>query len=131
STGPSTWMNADTSVRPALSAWRLTWRRSPCGSAKYPWSSYGLIAPPPNNTAKKRAARGCKRPKSREETPKEGSGNSRYRSAISYLATHKNQGWRGHFLCYFCMACICDSPIEHVYAILWHQDPRSAAGTRR
>ena len=33
-----------------------------------------------------------KRPKSREETPKEGSGSARYRTAISYTATHKNQG---------------------------------------
>jgi hypothetical protein len=34
----------------------------------------------------------CKRPKSREETPKEGSDSSRYRIAIIYTATHKNQG---------------------------------------
>src|SRR6516165_1924998 len=35
--------------------------------------------------AKKGAARGCKRPKSREETPKEGSGNAmRYRTATSW-----------------------------------------------
>ena len=35
--------------------------------------------------AKKGAARGCKRPKSREETPKEGSGNAmRYRTATTW-----------------------------------------------
>jgi hypothetical protein len=32
------------------------------------------------------------RPKSREETPKEGNSSSRYRIAIIYTATHKNQG---------------------------------------
>jgi hypothetical protein len=32
------------------------------------------------------------RPKSREETPKEGNGSNRYRIAIIYTATHKNQG---------------------------------------
>lgn len=33
-----------------------------------------------------------KRPKSREETPKEGGGNARrYRTAIRYTATHKWQ----------------------------------------
>ncbi len=47
---------------------------------------------------KKRAAHE-ERPKSREETPKEGSGNSRYRIAISYTATHKNQGQKGRFTC--------------------------------
>src|ERR1700719_938724 len=37
---------------------------------------------------KKGAARGCKRPKSREETPKEGSGNARrYRTATT---CHRN-----------------------------------------
>jgi len=40
----------------------------------------------------KRAACGCKRPKSREETPKEGGGNARrYRTAITYTAAHKVQ----------------------------------------
>jgi hypothetical protein len=39
----------------------------------------------------KRAARGCKRPKSREETPKEGSGNARrYRTAIRWQGVQKN-----------------------------------------
>ena len=52
---------------------------------------------------KKRAARGCKRPKSREETPKEGSGSSRYRIAIIYTATHKNQGQEPISM-QFCMA---------------------------
>jgi hypothetical protein len=34
-----------------------------------------------------------KRPKSREETPKEGGGNAkRYRTAKTYTATHKKQG---------------------------------------
>jgi hypothetical protein len=43
--------------------------------------------------AEKRAACGCKRPKSREETPKEGGGNARrYRTATTYTATHKWQG---------------------------------------
>jgi hypothetical protein len=38
----------------------------------------------------KRAACECKRPKSREETPKEGGGNARrYRTAKTYTATHK------------------------------------------
>ena len=37
--------------------------------------------------------------KSREETPKEGSGSFRYRSAINYIAAHKNQGLKGLFLC--------------------------------
>ena len=44
-------------------------------------------------TSKKGAARGCKRPKSREETPKEGGGNakrSRYRAAaICHRAAQK------------------------------------------
>jgi hypothetical protein len=40
----------------------------------------------------KRAACESKRPKSREETPKEGGGNARrYRTAIRYTATHKVQ----------------------------------------
>jgi hypothetical protein len=38
----------------------------------------------------KRAACDCKRPKSREETPKEGGGNARrYRTATTYTAAHK------------------------------------------
>jgi hypothetical protein len=38
----------------------------------------------------KRAACEGKRPKSREETPKEGGGNARrYRTAKTYTATHK------------------------------------------
>src|SRR5262249_46998619 len=42
------------------------------------------------SAAEKRAACGCKRPKSREETPKEGGGNARrYRTATTYTATHK------------------------------------------
>ena len=45
----------------------------------------------------KRAARGCKRPKSREETPKEGNGRYRYRTAIIYTATHKNQAPKRFF----------------------------------
>ena len=48
---------------------------------------------------KKRAACGCKRPKSREETPKEGSSSSRYRTAISYTAAHKIKRWKSFFLC--------------------------------
>ena len=43
----------------------------------------------------KRAARGCKRPKSREETPKEGGGNARNRATAlqQYVsASHKKQG---------------------------------------
>ena len=41
----------------------------------------------------KRAACSRKRPKSREETPKEGSGNAwRYRTATTYTAMHKVQG---------------------------------------
>ena len=40
----------------------------------------------------KRAACASKRPKSREETPKEGGGNARrYRTATTYTATHKWQ----------------------------------------
>ena len=35
--------------------------------------------------------------KSREETPKEGNDSSRYRIAINYTATHKNQGAKGNF----------------------------------
>ncbi len=43
--------------------------------------------------AEKRAACVNKRPKSREETPKEGGGNARrYRTAIRYTAAHKMQG---------------------------------------
>src|SRR6185312_5941584 len=52
-------------------------------------------------TDKKRAARGCKRPKSREETPKEGNGSSRYRIAIIYTATHKNQYFGRRITCRF------------------------------
>jgi hypothetical protein len=41
--------------------------------------------------SQKRAARDCKRPKSREETPKEGSGNAlRYRIAIKWQPDPKN-----------------------------------------
>ena len=54
--------------------------------------------------AKKRAARGCKRPKSREETPKEGNGSSRYRIAIIYTATHKNQDFQAPNYMQICMA---------------------------
>ena len=43
-------------------------------------------------TCKKKGRPGG-RPKSREETPKEGGGNARrYRTAITYTATHKTQG---------------------------------------
>jgi len=39
-----------------------------------------------------------KRPKSREETPKEGGGNARrYRTAINYTASHKMQGVLTYF----------------------------------
>jgi len=41
------------------------------------------------------------RPKSREETPKEGNDSSRYRIAIIYIATHKNQVTEGVFSCIF------------------------------
>jgi hypothetical protein len=43
-------------------------------------------------TKKKGPLARSKRPKSREETPKEGGGNARrYRTAIRYTATHKWQ----------------------------------------
>ncbi len=41
------------------------------------------------------------RPKSREETPKEGNSSSRYRIAIIYTATHKNQVPESIFPCNF------------------------------
>ena len=42
--------------------------------------------------AKKKKGRGVPRPKSREETPKEGSGNAkRYRTAKRYTAMHQMQ----------------------------------------
>src|SRR2546430_1484970 len=47
--------------------------------------------------SRKKAAGGCQRPKSREETPKEGGGNTResyYRAAIRYTALHKRQEGR-------------------------------------
>ena len=74
--------------------------------AKSRWRSCGPTAPRPSRSAvaKKRAASGCKRPKSREETPKEGSGSSRYRTAIIYIATHQNQGSKASFPCCFRMA---------------------------
>ena len=50
----------------------------------------------PRLTERKRAAGNRWRPKSREETPKEGDGNARriqrYRTATTYTAPHKNQG---------------------------------------
>ena|ERR1700675_552219 len=76
---------------------------------------------------KKRAASGCERPKSREETPKEGSGSSRYRTAISYLATHKNQGSKLNFLCYFCMAAAQMASSGSFHAKIFYVGPRSAA----
>jgi hypothetical protein len=48
----------------------------------------------------KRAARGCKRPKSREETPKEGGGNASNRATAlqQYVsASHKKQGALTYF----------------------------------
>jgi hypothetical protein len=44
------------------------------------------------------------RPKSREETPKEGNDSSRYRIAINYTATHKNQDGKPALPCLLCMA---------------------------
>ena len=41
------------------------------------------------------------RPKSREETPKEGNDSNRYRIAIIYTAAHKNQGLERVFQCIF------------------------------
>ena len=45
------------------------------------------------------------RPKSREETPKEGDGNkrglSRYRTATTYTASHKTQVLLTYFTCIF------------------------------
>jgi hypothetical protein len=46
--------------------------------------------PEQNADKKKGPLARSKRPKSREETPKEGGGNARrYRTAIRYTATHK------------------------------------------
>src|SRR5258708_32995608 len=48
----------------------------------------------------KRAARGCKRPKSREETPREGGGNASNRATAlqQYVsASHKKQGALTYF----------------------------------
>ena len=68
-------------------------RRDPAGGAAALSRGGGIAAADsvPDHVAKKGAARGCKRPKSREETPKEGNGSSRYRIATIYTATHKNQ----------------------------------------
>ena len=56
-----------------------------------------------HGASKKRAAHE-ERPKSREETPKEGNGSSRYRIAITYTATHKNQGRQPQITCILRMA---------------------------
>jgi hypothetical protein len=70
----------------------------------------------------KRAARGCKRPKSREETPKEGGGNASNRATAlqQYVsAPHKKQG----ALTYF------HSPLpaaEIRVAIPWFRNPGPA-----
>ncbi len=45
--------------------------------------------------ARKKGRSQCKRPKSREETPKEGNGNSRYRIAAIYFASQQNQPQEG------------------------------------
>jgi hypothetical protein len=63
-----------------------------------------LKALPRPRLAQKKAARVGKRPKSREETPKEGNDSSRYRIAISYTATHKNQDFLKKIACFKRMA---------------------------
>jgi hypothetical protein len=50
----------------------------------------------PGYEERKKAACNGKRPKSREETPKEGCGNAkRYRTAAIYIALHKPQADKG------------------------------------
>src|SRR6476646_7236975 len=99
-------MHGVTSGHQHSTAWQLIWRPWPDAWVKSHWSNFGPTGPPPNSrrSIKKGAASGCERPKSREETPKEGSSSSRYRTAISYIATHKNQGSKAYSPCYFCIA---------------------------
>src|SRR6476646_11189667 len=114
-------MHGVTSGHQHSTAWQLIWRPWPDAWVKSHWSNFGPTGPPPNSrrSIKKGAASGCERPKSREETPKEGSGSSRYRTAISYIATHKNQGLRPCFPCYFRMAAVrnTSSSIPHAKTI--------------
>ena len=63
--------------------------RDPAGRAAALPGGRRIAAPRRAPHGKKRAARVSKRPKSREETPKEGNGIC-YRIAIIYTATHKN-----------------------------------------
>src|SRR5947207_7049690 len=64
----------------------------------------GRVKPLLHDSLEKRAACDCKRPKSREETPKEGGGNARrYRTATTYTATHKWQGEAGQYDCHIGM----------------------------
>ena len=73
------------------------WARSAGGTAALPGGG-GITE------KKKGRSRMSKRPKSREETPKEGNDSSRYRIAINYTATHKNQGWQAHIPCFLRIA---------------------------
>src|SRR5471030_1891543 len=103
STARSTWMRPATSASADLTAWQPTWRRWRGAWARSRWRNFARTGQQ-RNSHKKRAARVCKRPKSREETPKEGNDSSRYRIAIKYTAMHKNQGSLTGFPCLLCIA---------------------------
>ena len=132
STVAFTWTSAVISVPRHSIAWQRIWRRWPGVWAKFRWNSCGRTGPLPNSWActKKGAASGCERPKSREETPKEGSGSARYRTAIGYTAVHKNQGSKAYFLCYICMAGARVGRNRHVCAKMTRSEPRDTAKTR-
>src|SRR5207244_4696208 len=96
----STWTSGAWNAPRHLRAWRRIWKRLSSVWARFRSRSCTPIGLPPNKSnaldrfAKEKGplARG-KRPKSREETPKEGGGNARrYRTAIRYTAVHKRQG---------------------------------------
>ena len=103
STGRCIWTSAASSVPQDSAAWPRTWRRWPTGWPPSRCRSCGPTALPPNSVPrancppcqkKKKGRRTCRRPKSREETPKEGGGNRREPVAALHKyapAPHKKQ----------------------------------------
>jgi hypothetical protein len=65
-----------------------------------------------DSTPKKKGRRQCQRPKSREETPKEGGGNARERVTALHqyaAAPHKKQGVLSYYLGTECRSPDCHS----------------------
>src|SRR6516165_12159093 len=91
STARSTWMNADTNPRLPLPSLRRNSKYWPTVSSRSQSRNCVRIAPPLNRPARPLKKKGPltlrERPKSREETPKEGDGNGRD-SLVTALQQH-------------------------------------------